>query len=117
MGYVYILSCIISGLSALLIAQFAMGGIWASIGFTIMALLWLGSTISATKAVLNGRIRDHEHYMIYSYAMTFVAIPQRLMLLIPLLFGVPFLGVYILSAWLPWILNLWLAYMIIRKSM
>lgn len=115
-GYIYSVSILLSGLAGLIIAPFAMGGPIASIGFSILAVLWIYLTGMAVVAIRRKNAQLHRSLMILSYALTFAAITQRTLLLVPLLTAVPFLPVYQLSAWLPWILNLSIAYLIIRRQ-
>jgi len=116
-GYVYFLSVIISSVTGLLVAQFALGGIISRIGFSFLAILWFVITLLALKSILKRNIKLHKKYMFISYALTFAAIPQRTMLLFPLFFSIDFIPVYRLSAWLPWILNTFLALYFYKKSM
>ncbi|MEM8965827.1 MAG: DUF2306 domain-containing protein [Bacteroidota bacterium] len=116
LGYFYFVGVILSSLSGSIVAQFAMGGRITSIGFSILAILWFYATVKSITAIRNGNISDHEKWSYFSYALTFAAITQRSLLLIPLLTGVPFMPIYQLSAWLPWLLNLSIAYLILRFS-
>lgn len=116
-GYIYILSVLSSSLSGIVVAQFAMGGISTAIGFSILAMVWFVTTLKSLTTVLKGDIQTHKKWSTYSYALTFAAITQRTLLLIPLLTSMPFLPVYRLSAWLPWLLNLVIAHRALRRRM
>jgi hypothetical protein len=87
-------------MSGLIVAQFAMGGLVSQVGFSFLALGWLGVTIAAVRAVIKGDLQGHRLFMILSYAMTFTAIPQRTLLLLSLYTEIPFIDIYRLSAWL-----------------
>lgn len=113
-GYVYFLSVILSSLTGLVIAQYAMGGLMTVSGFTFLSILWLLFTIKAVLAILRGHLGEHRRWSFLSYSLTFAAITQRVLLLLPLLSSVPFIPVYRLSAWLPWILNLALAQLLLK---
>ena len=65
---------------------------------------------------LHKRWPQHGLYMELSYALTFAAITQRSLLLVPLLTDVPFMPIYQLSAWLPWLLNLGLIVLARRQK-
>lgn len=114
-GMVYLIAIFSSGLAGLCIAPFAMGGPSAQLGFFLLALVWLATTTQSVRYLWVGRYQAHGQWMIRSYALTFAAIPQRLMLLIPLFTGIEFLPIYRLSAWLPWLLQLLIAEAIIRS--
>ena len=115
-GYVYTASVLSSGLAGLIIAQFAMGGWITAIGFSVLSIAWLFTTIMAINSIRCGKVLSHKKWMFLSYGLTFAAITQRTLLLIPLLTEVPFMSIYQLSAWLPWLLNLSIAYSCYKRS-
>lgn len=115
-GYIYTVSVVFSGLSGLVIAQFAMGGWITTIGFSILSLTWLYTIIKAISSIRGGDVINHKKWMYLSYGLTFAAIPQRTLLLIALLPEIPFITIYKLSAWLPWMLNLSIAYYLYKRS-
>ena len=115
-GYIYTVSVFFSGFSGLIIAQFAMGGWITTIGFSILSLIWLYTTIKAISSIRGGDVLNHKKWMFLSYGLTFAAITQRTLLLIPLLTEIPFMPIYQLSAWLPWLLNLSIAYSLYKRS-
>jgi len=115
-GYIYVVSVFLSGLSGFVVAQFAMGGIMSRIGFTILSVIWLVSTYKAISSIIKKNIVGHQKWMIRSFALTFSAIPLRLMLLIPLFFNVEFIEIYKLASWLCWIINLTIAEVIISQN-
>ncbi len=115
-GYIYSISVFLSGLSGIIIAQFAMGGWITTIGFSILSLTWLYTTIMAISAIRGGDVLNHKKWMFLSYGLSFAAITQRTLLLIPLLTEIPFIPIYQLSAWLPWLLNLSIAYSLYKRN-
>ena len=116
LGYTYVIAVGMSGVSGLLIAQEAMGGKVASLGFSLLSIFWLIFTSLAVSKARQQRINQHRYWMYLSYALTFSAIPQRTMLLIPLFFTVDFMNIYRLSAWLPWLLNILLAILLFHSK-
>ena len=106
----------LSGLSGLIIAQFAMGGWITTIGFSILSLMWIYTIIKAITSIRAGDVLHHKKWMFLSYGLTFAAITQRTLLLIPLLTDIPFIPIYQLSAWLPSLINLSIAYFLFRRS-
>ena len=115
-GYIYTVSVLFSGLAGLIIAQFAMGGWITTIGFSALSIAWLYTTVKAISSIRGGDILNHKKWMFLSYGLTFSAIIQRTLLLIPLLTETPFMPIYQLSAWLPWLLNLGIAYYLYKRS-
>lgn len=87
-GRIYVTACLISGIGALFTAPFASGGMVASIGFTLLALSWLGTTIAGWRLAVARNFAMHRIFMRFSYALTFAAVTLRLQ--IPL--GFIFLG-------------------------
>jgi len=112
LGYIYVASIALSGISGLIIAQFAMGGMISTLGFSLLSIIWLIVTSKAVAAAISRDLLAHQRWMTFSFALTFAAITQRTLLLIPLLTDVPFMPIYQLSAWLPWIVNLIIAHLI-----
>ncbi|MEM1356941.1 MAG: DUF2306 domain-containing protein [Bacteroidota bacterium] len=109
LGRLYVVAVGLSGLAGLFIAPHAMGGWVAGTGFALLACCWLTTTGLAITSIRTGNIATHRQWMFASYALTFAAIPQRTMLLLAMIPGVSFISVYQVSAWLPWLLNLWIA--------
>lgn len=115
-GYVYFISVLISSIAGLIIAQYAMGGIVSTLGFSALAIFWLSTDILAINAIKKKKIAEHQKWMLINYGLTFAAIPQRTMLALALIPGFKFIVVYQFSAWLPWILNTLIAFWIIKKT-
>lgn len=115
LGTAYFAGIFSSGLAGLCIAPFAMGGAVSQTGFFVLGLVWLYVTGMGLRSLLNGQFQAHGQWMIRSYALTFATIPQRTLLLFALFTPIPFLDIYRLSAWLPWILQLILAQWIIQR--
>jgi hypothetical protein len=104
-----------SGLASLYIAYFATGGLIPSLGFTCLGLIWLYTTIKAYVAIRNRKIQQHQMFMIFSYAACFAAVTLRIWLpLLSSLFG-EFLIAYKIVAWLCWVPNMIVAFMITRR--
>lgn len=117
LGKIYILAVTLSGLAGLGIALFASGGFIASLGFGVLALLWLYTTLRAYKAIRKKKIQSHQHWMIRSYALCFAAVTLRIYLpTLVIVLGMEFLPAYRLIAWLCWVPNLMVAeFLIIRR--
>ncbi len=105
LGYVYATSVFLSAMAGLVVAQFPMGGILSRLGFSTLAIFWLISLFKSIKAILSQEILQHRKWMFINYGLTFAAIPQRTLLLLPLALDLDFMNIYRLSAWLPWIMN------------
>lgn len=77
-GRVYVLACVIAGTGGLATSPFASGGWVAGLGFGILAVLWIGTTVAAWISAVRGRLEWHRLLMRFSYAMTFGAVALRL---------------------------------------
>ncbi|NUR46367.1 MAG: DUF2306 domain-containing protein [Sphingomonas sp.] len=77
-GRVYVLACVMSGAGALATSPFASGGWVAGLGFGILAVLWIGTTMAAWISAVRGKIEWHRLLMRFSYALTFAAVVLRL---------------------------------------
>jgi len=115
-GFVYMISVLISGVSGLYIALFAEGGLASIAGFLSLAIFWLYTTTSGFIAIKNKDIRRHQIMLIYSYAACFGAVTLRLWLpLLIMYFQGEFIPAYRIVAWLAWVPNIIVAYWIIKR--
>jgi uncharacterized membrane protein len=105
-GRIYVSACVIGALAGFYIAWFSTAGIWASVGFAILAVLWLATTITGFVFARRKDFVSHRRWMIRSYALTAAAITLRLIVPIGVVLGYTFYEAYIAAAWLCWILNL-----------
>lgn len=117
LGKIYILAVLLSGTAGLIIAYFATGGFIPALGFALLAILWLYTTVNAFTSIRSMDIQSHQRWMVRSYALCFAAVTLRIYLPIFLgLGGMDFIPAYSIIAWLCWIPNLVVAeFLIIRK--
>lgn len=116
-GYVYILSVMLSGFSGLFISFYATGPWHTKFAFFLLAAMWLLTTTFAVKAIKNKNITSHQNWMKRSYALAFSAVTLRLWL--PFFMAYlrwPFIDSYMMAAWLAWIPNLLVIEYFIYKS-
>ena len=105
-GRVYIAACVIAGAGALATTPYASGGPVAGLGFGILAVLWVGTTLGAWRAAVQRKFELHRRLMRFSYAMTFGAVTLRLQ--IPVGFALGYASYSAMSVWLAytsWIPN------------
>jgi uncharacterized membrane protein len=117
LGKIYLLSVLLSGSAGLLIAYFATGGIIPAMGFAMLAILWLYTSVNAYTSIRQKNITAHQKWMIRSYALCFAAVSLRIYLptFIGLL-GMSFISAYKIIAWLCWVPNIILAeWLIVRR--
>lgn len=101
--------------SGLILALNAEGGTTGRIGFTLLTVLWFGTTLLGMRAILRREVRPHVEWMIRSYALTFSAVTLRewqfwFMILLP-----PTIHTYPITAWLGWVPNLLVAELWLRS--
>ena len=78
MGKIYVAACLIAGVAALATVPYASGGPIASLGFGILAFLWIATTFGAWRAAVARKFDLHRLLMRFSYAMTFGAVTLRI---------------------------------------
>lgn len=114
-GKLYIASCLLSALAGIYIAFYATGGIIASSGFMLLGIIWFYATLKAYLYIRNGLVVKHQQMMIYSYAACCSAITLRIYLPMLIAFFHDFNTAYLIVAWLCWIPNLLVAYLITKR--
>ena len=115
-GGSYVISvCFITGPASLVMAFYANGGIVTRVAFTLLALLWLGTTAIGWHAAVQHKWSVHREWMIRSYALTLSAITLRAWkYAIVFAFEPRPMDTYRVVAWLGFIPNLLLAEWLIR---
>lgn len=114
-GRVYGVAILIAGLGALVMAPGANGGIVASLGFGLLAVLWIGFTVLGVAKARAGETAAHRRWMIRSFALTFAAVTLRLELLPMMASGMTFVEAMTLLAWVSWVPNLIVAELFLRR--
>lgn len=111
-GRLYVAACTSGALSALALTPVASGGLAATLGFALLALAWLATTLAALRAALRRDFALHRRLMLYSFAMTFAAVTLRLQIPVAIIgfgaAGYPEASrVLAWSAWLPNVAFVW----------
>ncbi|WP_422860795.1 DUF2306 domain-containing protein [Flagellimonas sp. S174] len=116
LGKVYVTAALVSGICGIYIGFYATGGPIASMGFVILGVIWLFTTIKAYIAIKKKDLSLHQGMMIYSYAACFAAVTLRIWL--PVLTATigNFIIAYRIVAWLCWVPNIVFAYFWVRKK-
>lgn len=115
-GRLYVVACVIGGLTGLPLAWGATAGPVATAGFGILAILWLWTTIVAWRLAVDGRFAEHRRWMIRSIALTAAGIMLRVYLGIMLTLPVEFYEGYRVIAFLCWVPNILLAELYLRRG-
>lgn len=108
LGKIYIGSILfVSGPTGLYLAFFAEGGQYATIGFILMSMAWMIPTYIAFQRIIKGDIQGHYNWVIRSYCMTLSGVTLRLLTPIATrFFEIDYQTSFVLSAYVPWMLNL-----------
>lgn len=114
-GKTYVGSALLSAISGFYIALFAEGGLWPSLGFSCLAIIWFYTTLMAFATIRKKQIARHQLMMIYSYACCFAAVTLRIWLPILILSLGNFKTAYTIVAWWCWAPNLLVAYWIAKR--
>lgn len=115
-GKVYMLSVLISGIPGFYIALHASGGLSPKLGFSIGAVLWVALTIWGYTSIRKGNVELHKKIMTYNYAGTFGAVTLRLWLPILILIFGKFTTAYQVVAWLSWLPNMLVVYLMFERK-
>lgn len=114
-GNLYLLLALCSSVSGAYLAIHAEGGVIAATGFLCLAIVWFASTLMGYTSIVKGRVSQHQKFMIFSYAACFAAVTLRLWLpLLVVIYG-DFIKAYKLVAWLCWVPNMLVAYLLTRN--
>ncbi|GMU01360.1 hypothetical protein KH5H1_54800 [Corallococcus caeni] len=117
LGKVYIGAVLLSGLSGVYVGFFATGGAISASGFVSLGIVWLYTTVSAYRLIKNRRLEEHRLMMTYSYAACFAAVTLRLWMPVLIHALGDFISAYRIVAWLCWLPNLGVAYLISRRQL
>jgi len=115
LGKLYLLLAFCSSVSAAYLALHAEGGVIAATGFLCLAIVWFSSTLMGYASIVKGRVIQHQQFMVYSYAACFAAVTLRIWLPLLIVIYGDFIKAYVLVAWLCWIPNIFVAYMLTRN--
>lgn len=113
-GRIYVGGCTAGGLGGFVLAFGSTAGLPVTIGFGLLAPIWVGATIMGWRMAVARRLVEHRAWMIRSAALTFAAVTLRLYLPVLQLAGLNFLLAYRLTAFISWIPNLILAELFLR---
>jgi uncharacterized membrane protein len=116
LGRSYVIGVTAGGVAGLILAAVSQGGAPAHVGFGTLAVVWVGTTLTAYRRIRAGDEVGHRRWMTRSYALTLAAVTLRVYLPLSLIAGVPFEPVYQAISWLCWVPNLMIAEWLIRRA-
>jgi uncharacterized membrane protein len=115
-GKIYVLSVLCSSIAGLGISFFATGGLIAVLGFSALSIIWFYTTYRAYTSIRAGKIENHKKWVVYSYAACFSAVTLRIWMPILILIFGEFLMAYRTVAWLCWLPNIFIAFIMNHKN-
>lgn len=119
LGKIYLVSALATGAAGLYMAPYSFGGAVTHVGFGVLGVLTVATTLAAFVLIRQGDVVRHREWMIRSYASLFAAVTLRLELpILMVLFGGPVVGfrpAYQVIAWLCWVPNIIVAELLIRS--
>jgi uncharacterized membrane protein len=104
-GQLYVVAVLASGGAGLGLALFSAGGVAGHLGFTVLALAWLATTLRGWQCIHRGAVLAHRRWMVHSYALCCAAISLRLQLPICFGCGLTVDTTFALVAWSCWLPN------------
>jgi len=113
-GRIYVTGCTAGGVGGFVVAFGSTAGLPVTIGFGLLAPIWVGVTLMGWRMARARRFPEHRAWMIRSAALTFAAVTLRLYLPVLQMAGVNFLFAYRLTAFISWIPNLIAAELYLR---
>ncbi|MCJ7841625.1 DUF2306 domain-containing protein [Lederbergia sp. NSJ-179] len=116
-GRLYVLSIILNFIPGIYVSFFATGGWPSTLGFLILNTLWLGTTILGYWYIKRKKVILHSQWIIRSFFLSFANMTIYIIVAITH-HGMNFsyANAYTIAVWLCWILNLFIAEIIIRKK-
>jgi uncharacterized membrane protein len=117
-GRVVLGSIAIAAVAGLVLAPHSLAGLVGTLGFGLLAMLWLTCAFTAFRAILRRDVAAHRRWMIRTFALTYAAVTLRLWLFVLIAVQTGLLGVgsdvaferaYLLVPFLSWVPNLLVA--------
>ena len=105
-GRLYVVACLVGGVSGLVLAVGTTMGPVTTAGFGILSIVWLFVTGYGWQRAWQRRFAEHRRWMIRSWVLTFAAVNLRLYLLAAGTMGIAFDDSYPVISFLCWIPNL-----------
>lgn len=111
-GRVYTVCCVLGGIGSIGLSFKAFGGLSSTMGFLMLAVLWIGFTLLAVYFIKYKKdMVEHRKWMIRSFALTTSAITIRIYIAIFIVIertsgSDAFSSGYPMAVWMCWVPNL-----------
>jgi uncharacterized membrane protein len=123
-GRVSFVAIVVAALSGLVIAQVSYAGAQGTVGFMLLAMVWLVSAVRAVTNARNGDLGAHRRWAVRTMAMSYAAVTLRLWLILFIAIQRPtssasaqaaFDNAYPFVPFLSWVPNLIVAEWLVRR--
>jgi hypothetical protein len=114
-GRAYVVLVVVGALGALAMVPGSQEGMVTHVGFGLLGIFWLGTTLMAYRRIRAGDRAGHEAWMIRSFALTLAAVTLRIWLPLGLAAGMSFTDAYRAVSWVCWVPNLLAAEWLLRR--
>lgn len=114
-GKIYVAAALLSSLAGIYIGFYATGGAIASAGFISLGLVWFFTTLQAYRYAKRAEVTKHQRMMYFSYAACFGAVTLRIWLPLLIMATGDYYSAYRLVAWLCWVPNIGVAFVLLRN--
>jgi uncharacterized membrane protein len=117
-GRTILVSIAIAGVGGLILAPHNLAGPVGTVGFGLLAVLWVTFAATAFRAIRRGDVDTHRRWMIRTFALTYAAVTLRLWLFVLMVIQTDLAGVdpqtaferaYLIVPFLAWVPNLLVA--------
>ncbi len=115
-GRIYVICFLITAITSILVSYHAMGGWVSQAGFMAVGIIAAVATYQGFVAIKNKNIALHMVWMRYSYACCLASVSLRILTPTFYMFLADEILIYRLAAWLAWLPNLAIAYIISSKK-
>jgi uncharacterized membrane protein len=117
-GRTILVSIAIAGAGGLILAPHSLAGPVGTVGFGLLAVLWVAFAATAFRAIRRRDVETHRRWMIRTFALTYAAVTLRLWLFVLMVIQTDLAGVdpqtaferaYLIVPFLAWVPNLLVA--------
>jgi hypothetical protein len=116
-GWLYVASCIVGGVSGVVLAAGMSSGSMAAAGFGVLGTMWVYVSVQGLLKACTRHFLQHRAWMLRSYALAFAGVTLRIYVPISQIIGIDFTTAYACIAWLAWLPNLLVAEVVVRRSL
>jgi uncharacterized membrane protein len=115
-GRLYVLCCVLGGVSGQVLAWGTTAGPVATAGFGLVSVAWLWTTLRGLQLALDRDFVRHRQWMIRSWSLTLAAVTLRIQLGVSGALDIPFETAYPIISFVSWVPNLVVAELYLMRE-